>query len=287
MWYNGRMIDLHIHSNRSDGSDTPEEIVRKGAALGLRAMALTDHDTVRGSLEFLETARNLGVETVPAVELSVRFESGEVHVLGYGIDPRNPDLTAGLEFFRSARLDRNRKMVEQLARVGYPVTFDEVVACAGDPELVGRPHFAEALRRRGYVKTTAEAFDRLIGDHGPGYVPRRFMDAAEGVRLVREAGGIPVWAHPRLGFSNDSIVKILGKLVPKGLAGLEAYHAEHTPRKREDVAAIARGRGLLVTGGTDYHGKLKPGLALGTGFGDLSVPDELWDSLRSSMKSAK
>lgn len=274
------MVDLHTHSTASDGSVPPADLPAMGAREGLSAMVLTDHDSVAGVPAFLAAARAAGIEALSGVELSTRFEFAEIHVIGYGVDLANDALQAGLERIRTSRARRNAKMFDVLAALGFPLEPAEVEALAGDPETMGRPHFAMAMVRRGYAADVREAFDRFLGEGRPAAVPRDRVEATDGVRLLREAGGVVVWAHPRVGFSSASFRKILARLVEAGLEGVEAYHSNQNDVKTRDVRQAAAERGLLVTGGSDFHGAYKPEIALGRGNGDLRVPDECWRNLK-------
>ena len=273
------MGDLHVHSTSSDGSTPPAELPALGVAARLSAMVLTDHDTVGGVAAFLDAARRAGIAAVSGVELSTRFEFAEIHLLGYGVDIEDKALLAGLSRIQSSRAERNARILARLADMGFPLDEAEVWSLAGDADVVGRPHIAEAMRRRGYVADVREAFDRFIGDNGPAYVARERVESVEGIRLLRAAGGVVVWAHPRIGFSSASFRKILDQLIPAGLDGVEVYHTNHSDSKTADVRAAARERGLLQTGGSDYHGRYKPDVELGRGQGGLRVPNECWEKL--------
>ena len=279
------MVDLHAHSTASDGSVRPSDLAALGRRAGLSALVLTDHDTVAGEAEFLSAARDQGLETTTGIELSTRFEFAEIHLLGYGIDPAHAGLLEALWGMRGNRRARNEAILDALARLGVPVGMDEVLAFTSDPETAGRPHIARAMAARGYVADVREAFERYIGDDRPAYVARVRPESVYGIRLLHEAGGIAIWAHPRIGFSSESFRKILGKLVDAGLDGVEAYHTNHSPAKVRDVLSAVEGTGLLVTGGSDFHGDYKPDVALGRGLGDLAVPDECWARLRERLRT--
>ena len=273
------MVDLHLHSLHSDGSDSPAALVAQGASLGLHALALTDHDTVSGVAEFLDAARERGIPATSGVELSTQFEQAELHLLGYGFDPENPGLLALLERGRRTRRERNLRMLARLAELGCPLDYAEVESIAGNPETVGRPHIAETLVRRGHVADVREAFERFLGPGAAAYIPRERFTTEEGIRVLHEAGGVAVWAHPHAGFSAASVRKILATLVPAGLDGLEAYHPRHSDGKIASALTIAHEHGLFATGGSDYHGSFKPYIAMGTGTGSLAVPDSCWAAL--------
>ena len=281
------MVDLHVHSTSSDGSVAPAELPALGAAVGLSAMVLTDHDSVGGVAAFLDAARRQGIASVSGIELSTRFEFAEVHLLGYGVDIADGALLAELARIRSSRAERNVKILARLDAMGFPLDEAEVMALAGDPEVVGRPHIAEAMRRRGYVADVREAFDRFIGDDRPAYEPRERMETADGIRILRAAGGVVVWAHPRIGFSSASFRSILRRIVPEGLDGVEAYHSNHSDNKTADVLDAARELGLLETGGSDFHGVYKPDVALGRVMGGEPIPDRCWRDLLARIERRK
>ena len=278
------MVDLHLHSLHSDGSDAPAAIVAKGRALGLAAMVLTDHDTLAGVPEFLAAAHEAGIAATTGVEVSTLFEVAELHILGYGVDTASPVLLDLLSAGRGTRRTRNAEIAARLAALGCPISLDEAEALAGDPETTGRPHFAEALVRHGHVATVQEAFDRFLGERGAAYVPRVRPPAVDAIRAIRAAHGVAVWAHPHAGFSADSIRKILATLIPAGLGGLEAWHSNHSAGKIVSARAIAREQGLIATGGTDYHGAFKPYIALATGTGTLDIPDSCWTALSAAIR---
>ena len=278
------MVDLHLHSLHSDGSDAPAAIVAQGRTLGLSAMVLTDHDTMAGVPEFLAAARAAGIAATTGVEISTLFEAVELHILGYGVDAADPALLALLAAGRGTRRTRNALIAERLTALGYPITLAEVESLAGDPETTGRPHFAEALLRHGYVESAQEAFDRFLGQRGAAYVPRERPPAEDAIRAIRAAHGVAVWAHPHAGFSADSIRKILSTLIPAGLGGLEAWHPNHSIGKIASARALAREHGLFATGGSDYHGNFKPYIALATGTGSLDTPDTCWTTLSAAIR---
>lgn len=273
------MVDLHIHSTASDGSLSPRDIPPRGVSCSLHAIALTDHDSVAGIPEFLESAAACGIPALAGVELDTQFEFTDLHILGYGIDIRNQALLEALAWIRENRTARNQRMLDKLSTLGYPLELSDVLEFAADPETAGRPHVAQAMVKRGYVHDIREAFDRFLGDGKPGDVPRTRLSATEGIQLIRNAGGIAIWAHPRAKFSGSSLRKITPILAAAGLEGLEAYYSNYTPTKMREVLRVAKEMNLLVTGGSDFHGTCKPDISLGRGMGNLRVPDECWAHL--------
>lgn len=251
-------VDLHVHSTASDGTLTPRDLVLRAAERGLSAIALADHDSVDGVPEALAAGERAGVTVVPAVELSAIHEERDVHILGYFIDHASTRFRDRLRELRDARLDRARRIVEVLRADGYEVDLDDVLALS-DGGAVGRSHVARALVDRGHVTDVREAFERLLGRGKPYYVPKDVTAPAEVVGLVREAGGLPVLAHPAV----TGVEALVAALVPAGLAGVEAYHSEHDPAQTARCVELAREHGLLVTGGSDYHGPSTTGAELG------------------------
>ena len=274
------MVDLHFHSIFSDGTDTPEELARQGKALGLTAMVLTDHDSTRGTERFMAAARELGIRTMPGVELSIELPVNELHLLGYGMDIGNGQFQDYLERFRTDRARRNEAMVAKLGQLGLPLSYEAIVQSAGDADVAGRVHIAAAMVSAGYVKDKRDAFVRWIGTGRPAFVPRLRLGAPDAIRLIVEAGGAPVVAHPyHIGFGNARLTALLEELKPHGLAGVEAYHSEHSVAVAARLRRTARQLGLHATGGSDYHGAHNPDIRLGIGFGRLSIPDDCYDWL--------
>ncbi len=262
-------LDLHLHSTASDGALEPGALVAAAAAGLLDVIALTDHDTIAGVAAALAAAAGR-IEVIPGIELSTTHRSRELHILGYDIDPESPEL---LTFSRDAarrRQDRMAEMVERLAELGIRVAYDDVVRLAGSEANVGRPHLARILVQRGHVRTFAEAFDRFIGDGGPAFFPVRLLTPGAAIEMIHRAGGVAVWAHPPL----DLFRTDLAMLVDAGLDGVEAYRPRSLPVETDALLAGAAGAGLLVTGGSDWHGDWSGPL------GDFAVtPEEVAEFL--------
>jgi len=279
------MIDLHIHSIFSDGSDTPEALVDIGARVGLVAMALTDHDNVHGAAAFLQACRKRRIVGLTGIELSAEVPTGTLHILGYGIDPTHPELLKNLERVLEGRAGRNAQILQKLNALGIPLTWDEVAKLAGD-DVVGRPHFARALMKRGCVADMKEAFDKYLAKGKPAYVNRFRYLPADGIRLIREAGGLPVIAHPHTWIADATAFEAaLTELTNLGLGGIEAYYPEHTNEQLITYLRLARKLGLVPTGGTDYHGLAKPNVAMGKANGAFCAPDELLPPLLAALPS--
>jgi predicted metal-dependent phosphoesterase TrpH len=263
---------LHVHSTASDGVLTPSEVVRLAQDLGLTAIALTDHDTTAGVSE-AEEAANGSLEIIPGIEINSEGDWGDLHFLGYYIDPQDAHLQELLEAVRDARVGRARAMVLQLNRMGMRLEWERVRAFAVG-ESVGRPHVARALVEGGYVRNVQEAFDRFIGNDGPAYVPRLRLMPAETIRAILEAGGIPVIAHPA--YSGQMAVSRIPEFAEYGLRGVEVFYPGHTDQEVAMLQALCQKHDLLVTGGSDFHG---PSLGEGSALGSIFVPPECLDRL--------
>ena len=259
-------IDLHVHSTASDGTLSPAAVVAEARAHGVGILALTDHDTMGGVAEALAAGEAEGVRVIPGVELNTDSPAGEVHVLGYCIPPEDEAFTALLERRSRARIERAHKMVQRLHELGMPIAFDHVLRLAGGGNI-GRPHVARALVEAGYARNVREAFDRWLYRGGPAYVPRDRLTPEEAIAAVKAAGGVPVLAHPGR-IADQSVIE---ELIAAGLEGLECFYPEHSPEQTERYLALARKHGLLVTGGTDFHG---PGSTHDTVIGSVSAPAE-------------
>lgn len=257
-------VDLHAHTNASDGSLSPEGLVHRAIGKGLTALAITDHDSVEAITAALRAAEGSSLLVIPGVELSAVYENLDVHVLGYFVDYTDPSFLARLEELRAARLERAANMVEALHEAGFDVTIEEVLRLA-EEGAVGRSHVARALVNKGHAPNVAKAFDLYIGRGRPYYVPKPSTTPARAVSTILDAGGVPVLAHPAI----TGVESLIPQLARVGLAGVEAYHAEHTQEQAASLVQIAREHGLIVTGGSDHHGPTSPGGDLGS----ADIPD--------------
>lgn len=248
-------VDLHLHTTASDGVLSPSEIVQYAKGKGLKAIAITDHDTIDGNAEALDEGAKSGLEVISGVEISAQFDLGSMHILGLFIDIGNTALKERLSLLQETRAQRNPKMVEKLRELGVELSYDEILHVSGGGQ-VGRPHFAQVLLRKGYVNTVQEAFDRYLGKGAPAYVNKFRFEPEETMELIREAGGIPVLAHPFTLHipSPHQLDALLGELVPLGLMGIEVFYPEHTKDQISLYKGLAQKHDLLVTGGSDYHG---------------------------------
>jgi predicted metal-dependent phosphoesterase TrpH len=283
------VIDLHTHSTVSDGSEPPGRIAEMAAAAGCSAFALTDHDSLDGLAPAREAAARVGVTLVPGCEISCRKPpptpgrpaiGGSVHVLVYFVEPGEGPLQDELVALRRDRADRNLRLRARLAELGVPVDYDAMVAEAGGEAGLGRPHFARALVRSGAAADIDDAFNTYLADGRAAYVPKSRLSPTDVARLATAAGGVAVLAHPlTLGLDPSALERLVTELAEAGLGGVEAVYGRYTTDERRALKRMARRCGLVATGGSDYHGSFKPDLQVGTGMGDLDVPDSALDEL--------
>lgn len=266
-------IDLHLHSTASDGRYTPAEVVAKAAGLGMKTIALTDHDSVEGIVPALEAAKKYpNLRVIPGVEISTDMPDGQAHVLGYYIDFTGGELKTSLERFRGSRERRGEGMVTKLNKMGIDIDWERVQEIAGDG-AVGRPHIARALLEKNYIASFNEAFDKYIGQNGPAYVEREKMTPAEAVQLIIRGRGLPVLAHP---FTTGDPPAMIAELKEAGLIGVEAYYKDYTDEEKATLVSLAEQHGLITTGGTDYHGIEDRNEVM---LGGVDVPDEAVEKL--------
>jgi hypothetical protein len=295
------MIDLHTHTTASDGSVTPAALIQLALQSGLEALAITDHDTLEGCDEGAIVAADQGLEFIAGIELSTRLEPElvdlvrpwlgsrrlpSIHLLGYFVAAQPPaSFRSWILGHQESRRQRNLELVEKLRAFGFDITLDEVGQLAG--KLIGRPHFAEVLVRKGYVRNRQEAFDLYLADTAGAAVERDEPGLAEGIGVLRRSFALPVLAHPsRLPFGDDqdALQVLLEALCSAGLQGLEVWHSEHSPAQQDLYERLAGSFGLEATGGSDFHGSHKPAIALGTGIdGNVCVPKARLDSMRAAI----
>lgn len=278
-------IDLHVHSNHSDGTLSPSQLVNLAIEKNLRAMALTDHDTISGIPEACAAAKKYpNFELIPGVELSLAYKKRDIHMLGLFIDCSHPPFIRSLENILQERNDRNQKMVNNLKKAGIDITMEALEQESGDA-VITRAHFAKYLAAHHYVKDYKTAFQQYLGEDGPYYVPRSYLSPEDGISLILNAGGIPILAHPLLyNFSPDELEQLVKRLSDRGLAGLEALYSSNTGYDESNMKKLAAKYGLLLSGGSDFHGSNKPLLNLGTGKGNLHVPYEVLETLKEYKK---
>jgi len=289
------VIDLHAHTTISDGGDAPRELVRKAAAAGITAIAVTDHDNDAGCADAMDEGAKLGIEVVPAVEISCDVEDLQgrgfaptsrptMHLLGYFIPQRANPLSEALSELQYHRANRNRIIVERLNELGIDVTFEEVEAEAGGPgSQIGRPHFAAVMVRHGAVPDYQTAFDDYLAKGAKAYIGRKLYRPAEATELMAGAGAVPVLAHPMtMNISMAEIERFTDELIEAGLKGIEGYHGDYTADEQAPLRDLAARRGLIATGGSDYHGDMRPDRKLPGGKVGTLVPVEVLDQLKSA-----
>jgi len=243
------VADLHIHSTASDGSYSPQEIVAEALACGLSAISITDHDTVEGLKPAIEAARGTGLELVPGVELNTDWEGTEVHILGYYLDYDAPWLQNFFSKLKQAREKRVRAILRKLNDLGISLSYEQVEKVAGSGSI-GRPHIARVIADAGYASSPEDAFEQYLRREAPGYVPRQSIDPFTAIDIILEAGGVPVLAHPGLMGRDD----LIPEFVEKGIIGLEVFYPKHTPEMIAKYSWYCRKFGLVITGGSDFHG---------------------------------
>ncbi len=279
-------IDLHLHTTHSDGSFSTREVMTFAKQAGVTALAITDHDIVAGIAEATAIGTELGIEVVPGVEISSRLGESELHILGYFLNWTDPLLAQRLSSLRDSRHTRNPKIVQRLNELGIPITYEEVRALAGT-ESVGRPHIARLLMEKKFVTSAKEAFDRYLANGRPAFVDRELPLPAQAVQWIREAGGVPVLAHPTwVRTSADGLRTLIRELKATGLGGIEVHYSTHTPSQTTEYLNLAKQCDLVVTGGSDFHGVTKPDIEVGIGRGQLKVSEKLLDPLRKAATTA-
>lgn len=274
-----RIIDLHAHTNASDGEHSPEELIEIARARGVTVLGIADHDTVAGLDRARAAARTAGdLEIIPGVELSTDIPGFEVHVLGYLMDWQDRYFMEMLAQFQEGRIGRARKIADKLQALGAPVSFARIQAIAGDG-AIGRPHVAQALVEAGHVANVKEAFDKYLANDKPAYVEHYSLPPVQAVQLIARAGGVPVLAHP------SQVTQLVPELVKGGLLGLECYYAEYDERTQHSLADLAKQYGLIATGGSDFHGLHRMGHL--SALGQVHVPPEVVDQLKQAKERGR
>jgi 3',5'-nucleoside bisphosphate phosphatase len=294
------MIDLHTHTTVSDGGDSPSELVRKALAAGLSAIAVTDHDNDAGCDEAVAEGERIGVEVVRGVEISCDVEDLKdqgyapserptMHLLGYFIPSGDNPLSEALAELQYHRANRNQLIVQRLNELGIPVTFEEVENEAGGPgSQIGRPHFAAVLVRHGAVSGYQAAFDEYLAKGAKAYLPRKLYKPAEAIELMKSSGVVPVLSHPfTLHLSIEEVERFVDGLIEAGLEGIEGYHGDWPEIEQEPFRALGDAKGLVVSGGSDYHGHMRPDRGLPGGKYGVTVPDGVLDQLRTASERLK
>lgn len=280
------IIDLHTHSNKSDGSMTPSELVCHAKKSGLAAIALSDHDGIDGVQEACEEGKKIGIEVIPAVELSAISET-ETHILGYYIDIHNITLINKLEELKNIRRKRNADTAAKLQAHGFDITLEEAAEFAGS-DMLARAHFAKAMVKKGYADSVQDAFDRFLSHGKPYYSSMQLLTDKECIDLINTAGGLAFCAHLHLTRKSDGeLYNFLKDLKSAGLCGIEGYYTDYTPEMEQKYRSFAIELGLELCGGTDFHGDMKPHIAIGKGRGNLSVPYSVLERIKEVKKARK
>ncbi len=274
-----KLIDLHVHSTASDGTASPRELAELALRQGLSAVAVTDHDTVLGYPELKEAGEELGIETVPGIEISTKFHRA-VHILGYYIDPHSPHLEPVLNWVVEDRDKRNREMCRLMAADGLPVNYEDMKQRFG--EVIGRPHFADLLVELGLAKNVKDAFDRYVEKGQRYYVGRTILPIEQAIDIIRLSGGVPVLAHPfQYQLDDAGLRELIEHCIAQGLRGMECRYSGYGPEQSEYLEKLAEEYGLIKTGGSDYHGSNKPKIVLGRGIEEnLHIPYEWLENLK-------
>ena len=276
-----RIIDLHTHTTESDGSFTPEELILEAKKKGLSAIAITDHDTFAGIKKAMPMAIEQGIELIPGIEFSTDYNGKEVHIVGLYIDITHPHLNAKLKEFRECRDNRNALIVENLQKEGFDITIEALKAENPDC-VITRANIARFLYEHGMIPSIQTAFEKYIGDHCKCFVNRFKVTPMEAVQLIKETGGVAILAHPLLyHMSTPVLQKMVDELKDAGLDGIEAIYCTYSVGEERDMKDFARKNGLLISGGSDFHGSTKPKLELATGYGKLYIPYSILENIKS------
>jgi predicted metal-dependent phosphoesterase TrpH len=280
-----KFIDLHLHSTYSDGTLPPELLVKEAQRLGLEAISLTDHDTTEGVAETIYFGSLAGIEVLPGVELSAHFDTSSVHILGYGVEFKDPIFNSRLEKIQKARDRRNQKIISRLNSLGINITKEELETCSGAGQA-GRPHFAQLLIQNKVVHTLDEAFDQYLGQNGMAYVPRKILLASDAIQYINEAGGIAILAHPvTIDQTMATIPKLIESLTRFGLGGIEVYYPIHSKNVRKTLLEICSTFDLVATGGSDFHDHNRPVNRLGKIGKNQRLRYDVYENLKERLKS--
>ncbi len=272
-------IDLHTHSHFSDGSMTPTDLVALASKSGLKAIALTDHDTFDGVGEALEAGKKYGVEVIPGIEFSA-VSTGETHILGFGIDITNKEINDAVNKAKELRLINNQRTAEALQKLGFDITVEDAKKLSPVGNM-GRAHFAKVMEQKGYVSSVKEAFDLYLQKGKPAFNSLRLLEPEEAIRLIHAAGGKAFLAHLHLTkFKSEELENYVIKLKNAGLDGIEGYYTDYDDVMEKEYQALAKKHNLILSGGTDFHGANKPHIKIGVGYGNLKVPYELLEKIK-------
>ena len=287
-----KTIDLHVHSTFSDGSEPTEKLVELAAEAKLAAFALTDHDTTDGYKSLYQAAsrHNTGLpkeeqlEVLPGVEISAAYKQGDIHILGLLVDPDDSEFNALLKSAEKERICRNIKMIDNLKSAGLPISYEEIVAASPD-SIITRAHFGKYLVDKGIVNDYPSAFEKYLGDDTPYYVARKFTSPKDAIEGIIKAGGVPVLAHPIIyRLPTPELEALVDTLISYGLRGIETIYSSHSKQDENYLRGLAKRKGLIITGGSDFHGKPKPAINMGIGRGNLRIPYSILENLREEQK---
>ncbi len=276
-------IDLHTHSVKSDGAMQPAAVVDAAKEAGLAAISLTDHDVIDGVSEAMQRGKEVGVEVIPGIELSAKFKT-ETHVLGYFVDLENPAFLEKLEEIRRVRMQRNYETAENLQKIGFPITVEDAMQLAPNG-IIGRAHFARVMANRGYVSSVKEAFDKYLANGKPGYSTLQLLSPRDAVELIKAAGGMAFLAHLHLTrLEGEELYDFVRDLKDAGMDGIEGYYTEYTPEMQAEYQGLAKKLDLLISGGTDFHGAMKPHISIGRGLGNMEIPYSILEKMKEHRK---
>ncbi len=280
------LIDLHTHSNASDGTFSPRELVKLASKIDLRAVAITDHDTSSGITEGLSQGKKLGIEVIPGIEMSIDYkgpENGEMHILGLFIDPENDKILKTSEWLKKKRAERLPRMLDLLEKCDIQISEDEVLSHSTQG-ITSRPHIARVMIKKGYVGSIKQAFDEYLKKGAVAYVGKERLALEKAMYLILSAGGIPILAHPySLNLQVSKLKCLISDMKDLGLQGIEAYYPMHSTEDNNNYLEIASEFDLLLSGGTDFHGTNKPQIQLGMGHGNLRIPYSLLETMKKSL----
>lgn len=276
-------IDLHTHTTASDGSLTPTELVAAAEKAGIRVLTVTDHDTFDGLDEAISAGAQHGVRVITGVEFSVDHESGSLHLLGYGFNHKDEELNRIILELVESRKQRNARMIDRMREFGFRISYEDIAAQSQRGTL-GRAHIAQWLIATGQVESFELAFERFLGKGRAAYVDRKRLSLRDACRLIHDAGGAAVWAHPGLHWANlDGLLEKLPQWRQEGLDGLESDYSAHSVELRDRIRRLAQEHGMIFTGGSDFHGAIRPGLSLGEGPEGGEIADECWNNLEKRL----
>lgn len=276
------MIDLHLHTKYSDGSNSVEEIFKIAKSINLNTIAITDHDTIEGAIEAEKYEENFNIKNITGVEISTRYKDGrELHILGYLFNKKNKELISILKWIRKTRKERNEKLITLLNKLKYQISFEELVKISEKEQNIGRPHFARLLIEKGYFENFNEVFTNLLAEGKPGYINRESISPYDAIEAIHNANGVAILAHPlSYRFENKKQVSnLITDLVEHKIDGIEAEYVTYNKSDIDWLKKQAKDLDIIITGGSDYHGKYKPHISLGKGLGSLYVPDKILESL--------